>query len=62
MVGVGAWVSNLISERRLDALIEKEQLKTHNALYNLNYEMIAHEQDVGLLKKENATLHRGCEP
>lgn len=58
---LGAVISGMYFDHRMDVVIEREQLKTNNAYHNLNYEITAHEQDVGLLKKENQTLRLQCE-
>jgi hypothetical protein len=40
--------------------LEHETARNSNLTYNLQYEMLAHDEDVLLLKKENNTLHNMC--
>ena len=62
MILIGALVSGFYFDHRVDVLIERERNHAQNISSNLNYEIMAHEQDVDLLKHENNSLRVSCTP
>lgn len=59
---LGMVISGLYFDTLMTEQVAKERSRTQEVMLNLGYEMVAHELDVGLLKKENHTLRQECAP